>query len=236
MVSDLFMKDYKAMTAAGVVFTPEDVVRLNALAVKVRLSKDPCRGVCLPRAVFMPRDSVWRAPIVFREPTLGHEMWLERVVDDAEGIGGVDQSLVYAYALSREVWELPDPSNRRRTFRKIYRFARRLAAFTRAQLEDALGYALHGADWTAGEVEPAPAGDDDDDAVRPSPSVGCYVEAIVHGVHLSLEDAKRMTASEIHEVIMRRLVEERKVDASALRNRAFAAYVRARDEIRKRLI
>ena len=41
-----------------------------------------------------------------------------------------------------------------------------------------------------------------------------------------------MKASEIHEVIMRRLVEERKVDASALRNRAFAAYVRARDEIR----
>ena len=53
MVSDLFMKDWRAMTAAGVAFTPEDIVRLNALAVKVKLTKNPISAVTLPRACFL---------------------------------------------------------------------------------------------------------------------------------------------------------------------------------------
>lgn len=72
MVSDLFMKDYRQMSAQGVEFTPADIIRLNALAVKVKLAARPVGAVHLRRAVF------W-GDLAFREPTLGHDMWIERV-------------------------------------------------------------------------------------------------------------------------------------------------------------
>ena len=43
MIADIFKKDYRQMTAQGVKFTPEDIVLLNALAVKVRLTQNAAR-------------------------------------------------------------------------------------------------------------------------------------------------------------------------------------------------
>ena len=54
MIADLFRKDYRQMTAQGVTFTPEDIVLLNALAVKVRLSQNAARTTHLPRLAFLP--------------------------------------------------------------------------------------------------------------------------------------------------------------------------------------
>ena len=42
-LSDQFLKDYRQMTAQGVVFTPEDIVLLNALSVKTQRSSTAAR-------------------------------------------------------------------------------------------------------------------------------------------------------------------------------------------------
>lgn len=54
MIADIFKKDYRQMTAQGVKFTPEDIVLLNALAVKVRLTQNAARTTHLPRLAFLP--------------------------------------------------------------------------------------------------------------------------------------------------------------------------------------
>ena len=80
-LSDQFLKDYRQMAAQGVEFTPEDIVLLNALSVKTQRSSTAARDVHLPRLAFMPRDSWWREPIVLREPTVAHDLWMESAVD-----------------------------------------------------------------------------------------------------------------------------------------------------------
>ena len=74
MLADLFVKDYNAMVAQGVKFTPGDIVRLNALALKVKLAAKPFRDVHLPRAVFLDDGGWFSAPLVLREPTIAHEL------------------------------------------------------------------------------------------------------------------------------------------------------------------
>ena len=89
------------MVAQGVKFTLDDDILLNALAVKVRLSQNAARTTHLPRLAFMPRDSWWRAPLVLREPTIAHDLWLEmagRWIDTSRDASFL---FLHAFALSR---------------------------------------------------------------------------------------------------------------------------------------
>ena len=175
MIADLFRKDYRQMTAQGVKFTPEDIVLLNALAVKVRLSQNAARTTHLPRLAFLPGrlrscvveklrgfirrllNSSTSQPLnlVLREPTIAHEMWLEQ----AQRYVTVDSDrtfdLLYGYALAHPAEKLPDIFDPRRLIRKVFTWcARNLAHLTREQLSAAVDYCLFGADWTAGERGP----------------------------------------------------------------------------------
>lgn len=227
MLADLFRKDYRQMVAQGVKFTPGDIVRLNALAVKVRLSADPVSAVRLRRAVF------WGG-LTLREPTLGHEMWLERVGAFIDLGNDRNFRVVHAYALTRERGDLPSADSPRRCIRAVFGFAKRhLASMTSAQVADALDYVLFGADWTACEMPPPKGGGAADDAER-SPALGVFIGATARRIGLSLDDAKRLTASEVLEAIVRADVMAGRFDPSAARSEALAAYVRAREEIRGR--
>lgn len=227
MVSDLFMKDYRAMTSAGVVFTPEDVIRLNALAVRVKLTQHPISAVNLPRACLM-------GDLVLREPTIGHEMWVERVSTYIDMTANRNFKIVYAYALSRDWTELPDVVKAKAVVEKVFAFARRnLFKYTDAQLGDAIDYVLFGADWKIGEMAPAKDGKESDEVNR-STALGVWMNAAAKRIPISLEDAKKMTASEILEVVVRSEVMDRRYDFDAERQRALAEYVRAREEIRSR--
>ena len=154
MFSDLLKKDIRQYAAKGVDFTPEDIVRLNALAVRVKLSQHPCQGVGLPRCVFMPRMSFFGRELVLREPTVAHELWLEEA---ARWIDVADERnflFLHAFALSfLDPAKLPDAFAPRRVIKAVYTFAaKRLVRYTAEQLRNAVDYALFGADWTAGEA------------------------------------------------------------------------------------
>ena len=58
MLSDILAKDIRQYAARGVNFTPADIVRLNALAVAVKLCQHPSQGSSLPRCVFLPPTPV----------------------------------------------------------------------------------------------------------------------------------------------------------------------------------
>jgi len=239
MVSSQFMQDWRRMTAEGVEFTPEDIVRLNALSVRARRSRTAARDVHLPRLAFMPRDSWWREPIVLREPTIAHDLWLEAAERWIDTSKGTNFLFLHAFALSRRVEALPDADRPKRVIRAVFRFAaKRLCRFTRHQLRAAVEYALFGADWTVGEHGPAkerPASPDPSGDAPPSPTIGLLTDCRMLRLPISLDDAKRMTASELTEAINRCWDEvEDKFDPKASHARAFGEYVRAREEIRAR--
>ena len=232
MVADLFTKDYRQLSAQGVKFTPADIIRLNALAVKVKLSARPVGAAHLRRAVF------W-GDLTFREPTIGHDMWIERVSSYISLSADRNFRAVHAYALTRDHSELPDPYKSSLCIRAVFGFAKKnLLAMTSSLLADIIDYVLFGADWTAGELPPpkpeTPTQISNSNSEPSSPALGVFIGATARRIGLSLDDAKRLTASEILEVVTRADISDRRFDADAERNAALAAYVRAREEIRNR--
>ena len=251
-LSDQFKKDYRQMTAQGVVFTPEDIVLLNALSVKTQLSPTAARDVHLPRLAFLPRDSWWRAPLVLREPTVGHDLWLEQ----AAGIIDTSKDEVFlflhAFALSHHTGKLPDVMRPSRVIKAVFRFAeKRLCRFTRAQLQSAVEYCLYGADWTVGAKAPVGAGvdkrcsgkkEDENSALHlhldstPSPTIGLLTDCRMLRLPISLDDARQMTASELTEAINRAWDQDEKFNPKRAHAAAFGEYVRAREAIRARAV
>ena len=264
MISDQFRKDYRQLTAQGVEFTPDDIVRLNALMVKVTRSSTASNDVFLPRLAFLPRDSWWRAPLVLREPTLAHWLWLEQAERFLDTSKDEVFLFLYGFALSRHAARLPDVTRPAKLVRTVCRFAaKRLAGFTRDQLASAVEYALYGADWTVGETmtelpndrideltnetpsdhspippsgnSPAPHSPIHQFANSPiSPTLGLLADCRMLRLPVTIADAREMTASELAEIRARALEQDGRFDAKANHKRALGAYVRAREEIRKR--
>ena len=246
MIADLFRKDYRQMTAQGVKFTPEDIVLLNALAVKVRLSQNAARTTHLPRLAFLPKRRsflsfiIHRSSfIVLREPTIAHEMWIEQATRHIKMDSDRAFDLLHGYALAHPAEKLVSADDPKRLIRKVFIWcARHLAHLTREQLSAAVDYCLFGADWKACERGPSKNGE----AVfrpllneeRPSATIGLLTEARAIRLPISLDDAKRITASELDEAITRCLAKDHKIDFDAERHRAMGEYVRARNAIRKR--
>ena len=242
MLSAMFKRDFEAFRSQGLDPAPEDVVRLNALAVRVRLAASAPRVAHLPRLAFLPRDARWRVPIVLREPTVAHELWLEHAARIIDCDDPRNWLLVNAFALARPADALPDAFAPRKVVRAVFRFAaRRLVRFTSEQLYAAVEYCLFGADWTAGEAGGARRLGGDDDPVRQladvesSPTLGLLAEARALRLPLSIDDAKRLTASELAEAVRAAQLREGLVCRDDLKADALADYVRAREEIRARL-
>ena len=243
MIADLFRKDYRQMTAQGMKFTPEDIVLLNALAIKVRLTQNTARTAHLPRLAFLPKMragllTAFQKEVVLREPTIAHEMWLEQATRYIKMDCDRAFDLLHGYALAHPADKLPGVFDPKRLIRKVFTWcARHLAHLTREQLSAAVDYVLFGADWTAGERGPAQCTKHQSPSTGEgvaSPTIGLLTEARALRLPISLDDAKRMTASELDEAITRCLAKDHKIDYDAERHHAMGEYVRARNAIRKR--
>lgn len=224
MVSSLFRKDYETLTARGVKFDLADVIRLNALALKARLTERPALGVHAPRCVFLKG-------FVLREPTIAHEIWLEAAARHFDMGNERVSRYFYAYALSRDAASLPDALDGARCVRKVFAFARRrLLPMTMDALGDALHYALFGADWTAAEVAPPPKGEADGG----SPVIGILNGMRALRLPISLDDAKRMTAAEVLDATLRAEIRDGRYDGETAHVAAMKDYYRALAEVKDR--
>lgn len=250
MLSDILRKDIRQYAARGIAFEPADIVRLNALAVRVKLCQRPCQGVHLPRCVFLPPTSIWGRELVLREPTVAHELWLE---ESAQWIDVADERnflFLHAYALSFvDPAKLPDAFAPKRLIRKVFMFAaKRLARYTTEQLRNAVDYALYGADWTAGEfaeeckIENGKCKTEEDTSILHStfstlhsPTLGLIDRARALRLPIALDDAMRMTASELAEAVNHAAARDGDFDAKAARHDAMGDYVRTRDAIAARI-
>lgn len=123
MVSKTAQADIEDMWDAGLKPTFHDIIRLNALALEVERTKAGFSLAELPRVSFL-------GEAVFREPTIGSEMWLTSASrlfdsDDMETF-----MLLRAFSLSMPQSELPDPLDQKTVLEAMQKFKDSLAFAT----------------------------------------------------------------------------------------------------------
>lgn len=230
MISCMAIEDIEALRADGIDVSPRDVVRLNALGVKVEQASKASAFYVLPRVAFLGN-------IAIHEPTIGDVTWIAEAgrrfdMDDIETV-----SLLQATCLSAKDGELPDATDRDAVMAAIKAFQAKAARFTLSQILSALSYALHGSDPTVGER--GPAKEDGDEDADPRDDVSPVVAGVVRdGLALRLgtiPELMKMRKSQIvaasEAALMMRHGPEVFKD---FRSSAFAEYMRALEEVRNR--
>ena len=161
MISRMALDDIKVMQKEGLEPTPEDIVRLNVLALDFERAKSKR---AFTSAWYLPRVAAVSENVWFRQPTIGHDIWLKQVCDWADG-DDIDTSLIiYAYALSRNYDELPPAYDKKAVSDAVNAFIPTMKQYTREQVTCALDYVQNGLTQDVNEYAAPSRADDDDDS------------------------------------------------------------------------
>ena len=180
MISKMAMADIEALRADGIDVPPREVVRLNALGLRVE------RG---------PESADLFAP------SLGAEMWLRQALDAFDGDD--EQTYFTLRVLSCVVpWrELPDPAGQNAVRKAIKTTLKRLSDATIRQLDNALEWCIGGNLPETGEKPPprpaaadSSAADAEDMPERYSPEFGLFYRGMAVRIGTAA-DMKDMTMS-----------------------------------------
>lgn len=231
MISRMAMTDIETLRSEGLDVSPRDVVRLNALGLKVERAARAAEFVAVPRLAFL-------GDISFREPTIGDEEWLA-IAGQSFNLDDCDtETLVLAACLSTPFVELPDPRDRRAVMKLLKRFRRGpVRRYTCAQLVAALEYAMYGDDASTGELPP-PRGEEPEKGESAFCRQPLWVGVLRDGIALRLGTAaelRALTASQLHALVQYAC--ELKADGrskEAARSSALGDYLRTLDEVRAR--
>lgn len=227
MTSEMAMEDIREMRSAGVDVAPEDVVRLNALGLRVeRQGRAPDFHV-LPRVAFV-------GDLVLREPTIAQELWLAEAELSFDGADPDTVVLLRALQTSRSADALPPATDRELVMSAIDEMKRGpLASATIRQLCCGIGWVLSGADPCDGVDVPRPASGDADGEAMPD---GGFIR---EGLALrlgSVSELKRMTFSQLSALVQYKMELEYGAQ-NARRGRhakALAEYLVVLDEVKGR--
>ena len=163
MIADFVIDDIEQLEReTGRRVPPRDVIRLNAVGLKVKAAQNKNATSCLG---YLPRVAQIAPGLFFRQPAIGHEIWMEKI----EQIAAEDFETVLAiraFALSRAPADLPDPFAVDAVKAAIEEFAVQYRDFTRDQILAALDYVVCGANPCRGEI---PSLDADDPAAERLP-------------------------------------------------------------------
>lgn len=233
MISEMAMADVSELQADGLQPTPRDIVRLNALALvfEGRKKRNLESLYALPRVAAIDKKR-W-----FREPTVGHEIWLAKVrrwicESDFETL-----LAVYAFALSRDSKDLPDGDSREAARQAVEAYANELRDFTKEQIFAAIHYVKNGCEQTVGEEPPERKGSEDERECEDWTeciALGVLHEgqAILFGV--SESEMRKMTRRQL-EAVIRRAYDVHGMSRRGEEDEALGDYNRTLDEIRERL-
>ncbi len=230
MISPTARADIRRAIDRGVKLTPEDIIRLNALGLRHDYAKQGADMRIMPRVA-------WLGEVAFREPTIGHEIWMRRAGDIFALERPEDIVLLRAFCLATPPEALPPLDDRKALLAAVDAFCRtRLSFYTVEQVAAALVYAEQGVDPAAGEIpEPKP-----EEPLRPGatpkpkqPGETCYeVGLLRNGVLLKLgspETLRKMTVSELETLVVESMKADTRIGAQYAKDlvsRAFADYKR----------
>lgn len=230
MVSEMAREDIEQMWADGLHPSVADIIRLNALGLKCELSRGAAEYFTLPRVAFLGK-------LTFREPTIGHNLWIDKVMRFCDEYDLPTIKAVTAFALSRSLDKLPDADDREAVKEAVGKFsAEDLRPFTFAQLCCALTYAECGASAIAKEY---PEFDDDEtkseDDVAESIGAGVMLDLLTMGLGLSVREIAHMPLSKAR-LLQEAGAKRNNIDlAKAAHNAGLGNYYTTRNAIRERL-
>ena len=232
MVSPTAISDIRRALADGVKLTPEDIIRLNALGLRHDYAKDGAELRIMPRLA-------WLGDVAFREPTIGHEIWMADVADVFDLDNGETRIKVRAYCLATPPLLLQAMAVGRGKLREeVSGFCRkRLSSYTLGQVAAALVFAECGDTQTAREL-PVPKPPRKGKAKPRAEGERCYEVGLLRkGVLLKLgnpDQLKDMTVSGLEMLISESMKSDERWGApyaKDLVSSAFADYKRTFDAI-----
>ena len=234
MISQTAQADIEELWERGLNPSFADIVRLNAVGIKAeRCNKPDLSLFHLRRAAFLG-DGEER--VVFRQPTLAHEIWRDKVrpvvaFEDLETSLGIDAFLCVTDAAA-----LPDETDREAVRAAAQACCTRLGAFTREQIAAAVMYVKHGTAWMQDEDAPPKPGEMPPiDNETFSVALGTVLGGVAYGLNLTLADAGRLTRGQFAAMVDRRLRMEGAKSRKDVKNDAEDDYFRTLDEITARL-
>ena len=192
MRSDYAMGEIARLEKKGYRLTPEDVIRLNGLGLKIERSAKCGTLYEMPRVAYLGK-------LAFREPTIAHVEWIDMVRTYVNQMNYDTVIAVHAFAMSRDASRLPEKENQRDCTDAIGKFVKGdLSVFTFDQVKAAVIYALHGADAAACEY-PKSDKEEADDVLR-SIGTGVMLETAALGLGISIRDIATLTVRQAKEL------------------------------------
>lgn len=207
MISETAISSIEELIAQGLQPTPRDVIRLNAIGL--RLEAASSKRV-QDSTYLLPRVAQLSKTLWLRQPAIGHEIWLEKVQRFIDPDDYKSSIAVQAFALSRDVADLPDPDSPTAIKTAVDTFTATCANCTRDQIIAALRYATIGCDPTACEHPAYPDGRTQSD--QTTPGYQDWTECVAVGVlnegravlwGITEADMRRMTTQQLSDVIER---------------------------------
>lgn len=201
------MEDVRSLKRKGIEIEPEEIVRLNALGVVAESNPTSSSFYSIPRCAFLSSGDDEDDILTFREPTIGHQLWMDRVFQAYDEDDETTRFMVTAYAITKDWNELPTWSNFSKLKKEIVRFLKSLSKYTLSQVSNCVMYCLNGNNANDQEYpEILPSVDKDDECLpnqQASSTIGVIHEAQALNLGIPLEDAKGMTKSELQSVLLR---------------------------------
>lgn len=226
MYAELARDEIEQLEEQGVRLTPEEVIRLNGLALKCLSPVAECRR---------PRRIAWAGNTILREPSISQEEWIRDIIP----IAAADETSAIwlrAFALSRdgaELWKLMDY----KTISKAVKEWTHELTCTTEQLADALAFALFGNDESMGEIGGETALSREAAKLREGLPESDELEELLElcrATHIEV-DREIDTVEKLSNILRTYRAEQSEVDdyRKRLRGRATAAFYSALDEIKK---
>lgn len=234
MISNFALQDINKLQADGIKLSAEDIIKLNALGLKVE------RGEQIVNSIFaLPRCAYLTDEIILRQPTLEHEIWLdeiERVVD----MDDVATNLSFtAFACSVfDGADLPKPNSKVALVTALMKFKFKIRKLTAEQIAFATRYVIEGNKQWDNEYPYKTKKDDEDDYIDESFSIGTgvIVKSICIPNHISICEAKKLTRSQLDEIVIRQLKTQDLFDDKHLKSYAVGDYYSTLNAIKERAI
>lgn len=248
MISDYAISTIEELQRAGYFPTPADIIRLNALGLKIEKCLDD-------NPLYLDRRCAFVGDCVLREPTIGHNIRAVEAFRYLDPSDTVTRICLYSWLLATD-----DPPEILRTYAPRGEALRvalsdhvdaHFKGVTFRQLKMAVEFCLYGYDSAAlerpatidesGDELPRTA-DDDARADAWNFDVGILHEAQALALGLSLADAKSLTQGQLLAVIDRAILNQqsrtaRGADAfrKSVRNKYITRFEATVDEIKARL-
>jgi len=190
MTSNIAKADIETMQDEGLSPTFDDIVRLNALGLKIERCERGADMFACPRIAYC-------GDIQLREPTIGHGMWLEHVSKYCDESDNETMILLMAFCFSMNHDRLPDMHDMKKCRKDIETFINEhLKGITIRQLKCAVDYVLLGDDTTSGVYV-----ESDDEHLNDSSSQSVYVgymlQTLSLGLGISVNDICKLTISQV---------------------------------------